>query len=181
VTRDRVLEAFLLRQREEGLALAAQSDLLDLFPLGAGPAARYLTRFSCTGLVRSDRGEIDEAAQFEIGVWFPPDYLRRAEPWQVLTWLAPRNVFHPNINGPRAAICVGRIQRGMPLVDLLYQCFEVITYQKRTVREDDALDADACVWARAHEHRLPVDRRPLKWVLGPRPSALGARPEGEAP
>jgi len=173
--RDRVLEAFLLRQREEGLALASQSDLLDLLPLGPGPATHYVARFFCRGLVRSTDGEIEEANHFEVGIWFPPDYLRRAEAWQVLTWLGPRSIFHPNIHGSRAAICVGRIRRGMSLVDLLYQCYEIITYQKRTVREDDALDADACVWARANDHRLPVDRRPLKW-LG---AAPGTRLEGQ--
>jgi hypothetical protein len=51
----------------------------------------------------------------------------------------------------------------MSLVDLLFQCFEVITYQKVTMREDDALNHAACAWAREHQQRFPIDRRPLKW------------------
>ena len=39
---------------------------------------------------------------------------------------------------------------------------EIITFNKANVREDDALNPDACVWARHNQHRLPVDTRPLK-------------------
>jgi hypothetical protein len=60
-------------------------------------------------------------------------------------------------------ICVGRLKPGTWLVDLLYQCYEIITYQKVTMREDDALNPLACVWSREHQQRFPIDRRPLKW------------------
>jgi hypothetical protein len=30
------------------------------------------------------------------------------------------------------------------------------------VREDDALNPDACAWTRRNAHRLPIDDRPLK-------------------
>jgi hypothetical protein len=50
----------------------------------------------------------------------------------------------------------------MPLVDLLYQVYEILTYQKLTPREDDALNKEACHWARANQKRFPIDRRPLK-------------------
>ena len=104
-----------------------------------------------------------EASRFEVGIWFPSDYLRRAEPWEVLTWLGPRRVFHPNISDRMPVICVGRLAPGTWLVDLLYQVFEIISYQKVTMREDDALNPAACAWARENQHRFPVDRRPLKW------------------
>ena len=162
MTRDTVLEAFLARQYEEGMALATASDLLELEPIDGPPPQRYLARFRCKGLVRSPDGEIVETDRFEIGIWFPSDYLRWAEPWQVLTWLGPRQVFHPNISDRLPAICVGRLVPGTPLVDLLYQCFEIITYNKVTMREDDALNHAACAWARDNRHRFPIDRRPLK-------------------
>jgi hypothetical protein len=163
MTRDPVYEAFLTRQHAEGMALARESDLLELEPLGGPPPCRYLARFRCTGLVRPPSGRVREADRFEVGIWFPSDYLRRAEPWQVLTWLGPRGVFHPNISASLPAICVGRLKPGTWLVDLLYQCFEIITYQKVTMREDDALNPAACAWAREHQQLFPVDRRPLKW------------------
>jgi len=162
VTRDPVLEGFLARQFEEGMALAGASDLLELAAVDGAPPNRYLARFRCKGLVRSQAGKVEEADRFEVGIWFPSDYLRRAEPWQVLTWLGPRRVFHPNISDRLPAICVGRLVPGTPLVDLLYQCFEIITFRKVTMREDDALNPEACAWARDHRQRFPVDGRPLK-------------------
>lgn len=167
MTRDAVYEAFLARQYDEGMALARDSDLLELVPLDGMPPCRYLARFGCTGLVRPPNGRVIEFDRFEVGIWFPSDYLRRAEPWQILTWLGPRRVFHPNISDRMPLICVGRLKPGTWLVDLLYQCFEIISYQKVTMREDDALNTAACGWAREHQQLFPIDRRPLKWRAAP--------------
>jgi hypothetical protein len=158
---DRVLEAFLARQQEEGLALVAESDLVSLLPIGA-TAERYLVEFRCKGLVEQGRGEIVEAACFGVGIWFPSNYLRTADPFQVLTWLGPRNIWHPNISSVAPVICVGRLAPGTGLVDILYQVFEIVTWNKATMREDDALNRAACQWARRHQDLFPVDRRPLK-------------------
>src|SRR3970040_1391125 len=98
MSRDPVYEAFLACQYEEGMALASASDLLELIPLDGSPPSRYIAPFGCTGLVRLANGRVAEADRFEVGIWFPSDYLRRAEPWEVLTWLGPRQVFHPNIS-----------------------------------------------------------------------------------
>ncbi len=159
---DKILQGFLTRQYEDGMALAQASDLLDLIPgeVEGHPPRRYLARFRCRGLVHSDAGGVTEANRFEVGFWFPPDYLRSADPSYVLTWLGPRRVFHPNVRKP--FICVGHLTPGTPIVDLLYQVFEIITYQKVTMREDDALNPDACSWVRRNQDRLPIDRRPLK-------------------
>jgi hypothetical protein len=160
---DRIFESWLARQLVEGRALEAQSDLFDLVPAEESPAPRrYVVCYHCTGLVRDAGGEVREANQFAAGIWFPDDYLRHVEPFQVMTWLAPRQVFHPNISDRAPFICVGRIGPGTPLVDLIYQVHEIITFNKATVSEFDALNRDACAWSRANQHRLPVDRRPLK-------------------
>ena len=42
---DRILTSFLERQLAEGVALAEDSDLLDLLPLGPVPIHRFLARF----------------------------------------------------------------------------------------------------------------------------------------
>jgi hypothetical protein len=164
---DRILEAFLQRQFEEGMALANASDLLRLAPLDGPVPQHYVAEFLCTGLVMPHTGRVDEANLFHVGIYFPPDYLRRANPAQVLTWLGPPTIFHPNVrcydrSTGIGAICVGRLTPGLRLVDLLYQCFEVITYNKVTMREDDALNHAACIWARQNKSRFPIDRRPLK-------------------
>jgi hypothetical protein len=158
---DRVLAAFLARQEEEGRRFAAASDLLTLVPIGS-PADRYLVEFRCRGLVEQEPGTVVEANCFQVGIWFPMTYLRVAQPFRVLTWLGPHNVWHPNISATEPLVCVGRLEAGTGLVDILYQLFEIITWNKVTMREDDALNAAACQWARRHPDRYPVDRRPLK-------------------
>jgi hypothetical protein len=118
--------------------------------------------FRCTGLVERRPGKVEEADRFQVGIWFPATYLRVADPFHVLTWLGPRNIWHPNISARAPVICVGRFAPGTGLVDLLYQVFEIVTWNKVTMREDDALNRAACQWARQHRDRFPVDRRPLK-------------------
>ncbi|MGQ0734260.1 MAG: hypothetical protein ACT4QD_11455 [Acidobacteriota bacterium] len=157
---DKVLNGFLTQQLAEGTELAASSDLLRLTPCDGPLPRHYLAEFRCKGLVQLATGEIAERDHFVIGVSFPSDYLRRAHPAEVLTLLGPQTVFHPNVRG--SAICVGRLKPGTRLVDLLYQCFEILTYVKVTMREDDALNREACAWARSHDDRFPIDRRPLK-------------------
>ncbi|NOT27652.1 MAG: hypothetical protein HOP16_16315 [Acidobacteria bacterium] len=158
---DRILESFLTRQQEEGLALTRASDLVSLTPIGSS-ADRYLIELQCTGLVERGPGDIAEVDRFLVGVWFPSSYLRVADPFRVLTWLGPRNIWHPNISTTTPTICVGRLAPGTGLVDILYQVFEIVTWNKVTMREDDALNRAACQWARRHPDRFPVDRRPLK-------------------
>jgi hypothetical protein len=160
--KDRVFESYLARQYEEAMALVAASDLIELYPLTGRGSDRFIAVFRCRGLVMNEDGEVKESDHFEVGIWFPSDYLRRADPFQVLTWFGPMNVFHPNISNVAPAICVGRLAPGTSLVDILYQCFEIITWNKVTMREDDALNLEACEWARRNPSGFPVDRRPLK-------------------
>ena len=160
---DQVMDAFLRRQLQEGLALEQESDLLRLLPMPTSdPPDRYIAAFSCRGFTRQANDDIVEADHFEVGIWFPANYLRHAEPFQVLTWFGPRSVWHPNIAADAPVICVGRLAPGTSLVDILYQVFEIITWNKVTMREDDALNRAACEWARRHPERFPVERRPLK-------------------
>jgi hypothetical protein len=159
---DLILTAFLTKQRREAEALNRESDLVEIFPAAGEAPRRYRVRFRCAGLVRSANGEIVEADRFETGVWFPADYVRRADPFETLTWLGPSNVFHPNISDTLPLICIGRLTRGTPLVDIVYRLFDLITYNNVTMVETDALNRAACAWARTNRHRFPVDRRPLK-------------------
>lgn len=156
---DRVPANFLERQCEEGMALAAASDLLDLRPLDSTPSSAYLARFYCTGLVRC-KGQVVEHDDFLVGIRFPDAYLREFDTARVLSWCAPAEIWHPNIRAP--FVCAGNMQAATPLVDLLFQLHEIITYHNVEMRENKALNHDACMWARNNLHRFPVDRRPLK-------------------
>ena len=158
---DPVLEGFLIHQRQEGMALAEASDLLDLQPIGDRAPTRYIATFSCRGLVRDPEGQIVEANRFAVGIWFPSDYLRRADTFTALTWLGPP-CWHPNISARTPHICAGFLTPGTALVDILYQIFEIVTWNKVKMDENNALNIAACAWARQNQHRFPIDRRPLK-------------------
>ncbi len=157
---DSILTSFLERQYIEVMALAGNSDLLDVTPVGSEPYQRYVIDYRCKGLVLTKRGVV-EHDHFGVGIRLALDYLRRRlPPWEVLMLLWPERTYHPNINFP--AICPGRMSAGTPLVDLIYQCFEIISFQKVTMSERDALNLDACAWARKNKDRFPIDTRPLK-------------------
>ena len=158
---NRILENFLKHQHEETMPLAAESDLVEIFPDPEDIPQRYVIRCNCRSLVRLGNGEIGESdGPFEVGVRFPRDYLRKASPPEILTWRTPANIFHPNIRAP--FICVGHLSPGTPLLDLVYQVYEVVSFQNVTMCEEDALNKEACAWARRNTHRFPVDDRPLK-------------------
>ena len=166
---DRIFEIFLKKQMEEGLALAAASDIVDLLPIGGPPPQHYIVDFHCRGLVRSEVGEIRDWSHFTVGIYFPSDYLRTVDPFSILRWFGPptkehANIFawHPNISNRAPFICVGKIAPGMPLTDLLYQLYEIISYQRYTPNEFDSLNKDCCSWARNNADLFPTDSRPLK-------------------
>jgi ubiquitin-protein ligase len=158
---DAIYRRFMERQLAEGMALADASDALHLHVPPLAPP-HFVAEYHCKGLIRdAATGEIREASQFEVGIWFPPDYLRRAETFEMLRLFTP-GVWHPNISYELPVICIGRVTPGMPLVGILYQVYEILTYQKYNPREDDSLNKIACAWARQNQHRFPIDPRPLK-------------------
>ncbi len=157
---DRILDSWWDTSITAAQELAAASDLIEIQSLHDTMPRHLLAQFRCKGLVREADGTIHEADHFVVGMRFPDDYLHRADTFQVLTWLHPLNAWHPNVRPP--VICAGHLSPGMPITDLLYQIFEIITFRNRT--PSDGLNLDACAWARLPEnqHRFPVDRRPLK-------------------
>lgn len=154
---DHILKLFLETQQREALQLAAESDLLEVTAIDL---QRYIATFRCHGLVRDASGVVREHDRFSVGIWLPESYQRLPPSSQILTWLEPREVWHPNIRPP--FLCLGQIAPSTPLVDLLHRCFELIAYENVTMREDKAMNIPACAWARRNRERFPVDRRPIK-------------------
>jgi hypothetical protein len=139
---DPVYRRFMERQLQDALELEHSSDLIRLhIPPMAPP--HVVAEFRCTGLIRE------------------PDYLRRADAFEMLRMFTP-NVWHPNVSREHPLICIGRLTPGTTLVDILYQCFDILTFQKYNPREDDCMNKTACAWARENHDRFPIDRRPLK-------------------
>ncbi len=155
---DDIFLSFLEASRDAGLALADSSDLLDLEPELRDPPAKFIATYHCTGLVQEPNGDIVEGTLFGVGIWFPCDYLEIVNPYQVVTWLGPSNVFHSNLRAP--FVCLKSLAPGTDLVSILFQLFELISWTSYALH--DALNEPASQWARNHQDRLPVDRRPLK-------------------
>ncbi|HEV7403699.1 MAG TPA: hypothetical protein VGO11_12260 [Chthoniobacteraceae bacterium] len=156
---DPIFAGFLRGQLSEGLALAGESDVLQLLPFPGDPPTRYVASFRGSWLAQDARGRIFEQPLAVFGIQFPRDYLRIVEPAMIVTVLEPDNLWHPNIRPPW--ICLGALPPGTGLVDLLYQCFEVLAYHKYSPHS--ALNEAAAQWARHQPPgRFPIDRRPFR-------------------
>ena len=158
---DRVYTTFLAQQHDAAMALAEESDILDLVPHSGHPVARYVALFRCRGFALDRTGKVTEAERFAIGITFPPDYLEIARQEEILTVLSPDRTWHPNVSAKAPFMCAN-VRAGTELVSLLYQIWEILTWNRVTMREDDALNSAACAWARHNPDRFPVDDRPLK-------------------
>jgi hypothetical protein len=141
-----------LSSQEKSLALLARSgDRVDVNPYAYPPESStpnaYLIKIRCRSAVKYQDEISEEEREHLIGVSFPPDYQRKAhDSSRIVTLLSPDNIFHPNIMGPM--ICLGQIAPATPAVEICTRVHEVLTCQRITMREDDALNGDACQWAR---------------------------------
>jgi hypothetical protein len=158
---DPVFNSFLEVQYQELMALAAQSDILRFECESVTPPRRYVLEFKCGGLIRAPSGEIQEASRFLVGISLPDDFLRTPDTQQIVTIIAPW-IWHPNAAGP--FLCLGNLTGGTPLVDVVFQVYEILTYQKWSAH--DGLNSAAAEWARNNQRLFPIDRRPLKWKRG---------------
>ncbi len=161
VMTDKVFTNFINQQHKEGMRLAEKSDILELSAIGRYPYQRYIACYNCRGLVKLPSGQVEKAEKFLVGIYFPSDYLRRCDPYQILTWMSPPHVWHPNITYHAPFVCAGKLKPGTALTEILYQLFEIITFNNVTMNENDALNAEACEWARNNTQIFPVDRSPL--------------------
>jgi hypothetical protein len=151
-------QEFLAAQLREALELASESDLVDVLPLGP---RTYAVRFQCKGLVQERDGTVHEADRFVVEIQLGKDHLRVKPGPMIMRMAHPANCFSANIVAP--LMCGGDLGIGVSVVDLIYQAFEMITWQNVTIREEDALNRAACQWARSHPDDYPIDTRPLKW------------------
>ena len=157
---DRIFASWLERQRRDALELSAASDHLTIDPEpGMRPASRFIAQFSAPTMVRTN-DEVRRIEAFTVLIQFPPSFLRSAhDAGQIVNVIEPNQVWHPNVMGP--FICLGHIAPGTGLIELIFQVYEILTFQKLTPREDDALNHNACVWARQHMAEFPLSAAPL--------------------
>jgi hypothetical protein len=154
---DEVMTDFLSTVRDEFVDRCRGTSLLVYASLGRQVPWLWRLTFHTRGLVRED-GVIKEAAPHVVALRFLPDYLRRADRFEMLALLEPRSAFHPNLAPP--GICV-QVYPGEPLVEICESLHVLFSWRLRQLAENDALNKDACVWGRAHLDQLPIDPRLL--------------------
>jgi hypothetical protein len=155
---DPVLHDFLCNSRDELRARLTPDGLLDAVDLGATAPWLWRLTFRTRGLVRDELGSVEPVERHVVAVRFLPDYLRRADRFEMLALLEPRNAFHPNLRDNH--ICV-QVYPGEPLIEICEALHALFAWRLRQLAETDALNPAACVWGRAHLAELPVDARPL--------------------
>ena len=158
---DRIYNSWLDKQHDEVMALAAASDRLMVVPHPETPPRAYVVRFDCLTLVRAGGDVTLWDGGCDVLFRFPTDYLRVVtRPEWIVALRSPAHLYHPNAVAP--FLCIGHITPGTSLVRLIHQVHDLLTFAKYTPREDDALNREACAWARANGQRFPVDVRPLR-------------------
>jgi len=159
---NRIRTGFLEAQEREGRALEAASDIFSLETLGPSPHQRFVARFELRTVVLADGAPREADGVCAVGIWLAPEYHLRVVVPQVLTFLGPRELFHPNVKGP--FVCLGDLVPGTPLAELVFRIHAVLSYRNYGLRRP--LNGAAAAWARRNLDRFPTDTRPLKRRAG---------------
>ena len=162
---DTIFSSFLESEGGKLVELCGSSSRLSCRLIQADealPPSIFVVEMTCRHLVRQDNRICPSSEPCVIAIQFPADYLRRGgpRPGEILSLLAPRNCWHPNVRFPY--VCAGPIAPGTSVLDLVFRCFEIMTYVKFTPREDECLNQAACRWARAHMAEFPLESGPLR-------------------
>ncbi len=155
---DPIARAFLDNNREEFLNRFQPNGLLEYASLGRDAPWLWRLTFHTRGLVRAENDEVRTVERHVVAVRFLPDYLRRADRFEMMALVEPTDAFHPNLRPP--GICL-EIYPGEPLLEICESLHRLISWRLRQLAETDALNPAACAWGRSHLDDLPVDTRPL--------------------
>jgi ubiquitin-protein ligase len=156
---DTILHRFLIESWANAKRLADDSDIVELVPFDSPPRA-VVAEFRACCYIKGPQGVVPHNG-FCVGFRFPENYLSLALPWEVMHFISPLNVVHPNIRP--GSICLGTgLQAGTELRELLFRTYELVTFQRRS-QPADPLNPDAAAWVRRNWPVPPADSRPLKW------------------
>jgi hypothetical protein len=154
---DHVYSAFLRNTFSEARDIALRSDVVRLLPEPVSPPTSYMCSFDVPYLRRLVGGTVHVAPGPVLGfIRFPQDYLCSVDPrlfMRVASIVTPDFV-HPNAVA-RGPVCLGAAFRsGTPLGQLIWELYQIVTYQNRTLDERNALNPEACRLLRANQDLL---------------------------
>lgn len=161
---DAVHRDFLIGQHDDLAARVTGGGLLEFASLGETVPWLYRLTFQTRGLVKRPDQEVEECDRHVVALRFRPDYLRRADRFEMLALVEPRDAWHPNIASgaaPRGggAICL-ELYPGESLVEIVESLHDVLRWKLRQYDERDALNPFACAWGRQNVDEA-IDDRPL--------------------
>lgn len=156
---DPVMQAFLSNSRDELLSRCRPDSLLEFACLGRQSPWLWRLTFRTRGLAMAAESDAPVVADRHVfALRILPDYLRRADRFEMLRLISPESAFHPNLAPP--GVCV-QITPGESLVEICHSLHALIGWRLRQLNESDALNPKACVWGRSNLAKLPIDSRPL--------------------
>lgn len=158
---DPPLRDFLLTSHRELKERLMPTSLVEAASLGRNVPWLYRLTFSTRGLAREGDGEVQETDRHTIALRFLPDFLRRADKFELCNYVEPRRPppFHPNICPRTGAICL-EIYAGEPLIQIVASLHDLLRWRIRQLSEHDALNPIACNYGRNFVPK-PIDDRPL--------------------
>jgi hypothetical protein len=156
---DPVARDFLLQNYDDFRQRCTGTGLVSAASLGQGIPWLYRLKFRTRGLRKDAGSGVQQIEQHTFALRFLPDYLRRADRFEMLRLLEPTDAFHPNISATGGAVCI-EIYPGESLLEICQSLHDLLRWRLRQYQEHDALNHEACAWGRAHVEG-PIDDRPL--------------------
>ena len=159
---DRVYEMFLENTAANVEELRQKSDVVEVTAIPPFPASTYVCTFRVPHLCRLPVGTVaPQPGPVVCVIRFPEDYVRSVDPhlFMNVARIQTPGFLHPNVTGGR--VCLGKaFKPGTPLVAVVWQLFEMVTYRNCTVDERNALNPEACRLVREHPSLVAQLGRP---------------------
>lgn len=162
---DAVFYRFLENTFTEAMELMQKSDILRVSPIPPLPPSTYLFEFNLPFFLRRlPSGVVEPAAGPVLSILhFPGDYLRSTDSHLYLkvASILTTDFTHPNVD--RGVVCLGsQFGPGTPITTLLWEMYDIISYQNVTLDERNALNPEACRLLREHGKLLDqLERKPF--------------------
>jgi hypothetical protein len=166
---DSVVADFLHAGHAELLSRCSDDSLVRPRSFGFDVPWLYRLDFRTRGLGKGADGLVVNVDHHAVVLRFTPDCLRHTDHFQMVQYAAPREPapYHPNICPRTGAICL-QIFPGETVVEVVSSLHDLLRWRIRNVREDNALNRDACGYGRTFVDK-PLDDRPLfggaPWTL----------------
>jgi len=124
---------------------------------------RAVVLFHTKTVVKARNGEVTTAGPVVCGIRYHERFLSEApHPFEVVTILEPRGIFHPNCSAT-GALCLGHPTAGLTLESILNQVWAGLSLNMKVVdtRPGNIVNREAARWVVANAQLFPLCRQGL--------------------